>query len=179
MRILRKLWKSQALLMKKSQALLLRKCFYVNPTLPLNKWKVSSSHVYSYFKPLYMLAREIKLKLLSLCRKLRFFNPCIFATHWHRMNSMNSVRSNYLSLKYAWYTPYTPGCKYKEIRKLEFVVKTQFLCGICHLRIWYNDFKWTWIWEILACIKIQLTYSIRDNAMNILPSRLLELSTEK
>ena len=125
----------------------------------------------------YCVGQRIFGKKLSLWHKLRFSNPYIFATHWHRMNSMNSVRSNYLSLKYARFTP--SGCKYKEIRKFEFVAKTQFLCGICHLRIWYNNFKWTWIWDILACIKIQLTYSIRDNAMNILPSRLLELSTEK
>ena len=44
--------------------------------------------------------------------------PYIFQT-------MNSVRSNYLSLKYQSYTP--SGCKDIGIRKFESVAKTQFL----------------------------------------------------
>ena len=39
---------------------------------------------------------------------------------------MNSVRSNYLSLKYPSYT--LSGCKDIGIRKFKFVAKTQFLC---------------------------------------------------
>ena len=38
---------------------------------------------------------------------------------------MNNVRSNNLSLKYQRFTP--SGCKNKEIRKCEFVAKTQLL----------------------------------------------------
>ena len=39
---------------------------------------------------------------------------------------MNSVRSNNLNFKYQTFT--TSSCQYIEIRKFEFVAKTQFLC---------------------------------------------------
>ena len=39
---------------------------------------------------------------------------------------MNSIKSNHLSLKYRKFTP--SGCKDIEIRKFEFMPKTQFLC---------------------------------------------------
>ena len=53
------------------------------------------------------------IHLSNRCRR-----PLIFQT-------MNSVKSNSLSLKYRRFTP--SGCKDIEIRKFEFVAKTQFL----------------------------------------------------
>ena len=50
---------------------------------------------------------------------IRFPRPLIFQT-------INSIRSNSLSLKYQRFTP--SGCKDKGVRKYEFVAKTQFLC---------------------------------------------------
>ena len=40
---------------------------------------------------------------------------------------MSAVRLNNLILKYQRFTP-EPDCKDKEIRKVEFVAKTRFLC---------------------------------------------------
>ena len=56
------------------------------------------------------------------------FPPYILATRCRRplmFQTMNSVRSNSLSLKYHRCT--TSGCKNIGIRKFEFVAKTQFL----------------------------------------------------
>ena len=65
-------------------------------------------------------------KELSFCRKLWFSNPYIFETECFRFlkfQTMNSVRSNNLSLNYQRFTR-TPSCKDMEISKFEFVAKT-------------------------------------------------------
>jgi len=57
------------------------------------------------------------------------FQFYIFATRCHKpliFQTMNSVKSNSLNLKYRRFAP--SGCKDIEIRKLGFVAKTQFLC---------------------------------------------------
>ena len=67
-------------------------------------------------------------KELSFCHKLRFSNSCNFATHFPRpliFQTINSGRSNSLSLKYQRFTP--SGCKDIGVRKCKFVAKTQFL----------------------------------------------------
>ena len=68
-------------------------------------------------------------KELSLCHKLWFYSPDICSTKRRRseiFQTMNSVRSNNLSLKYQRVIP--PDWKDIGVRKFEFVVKTQFLC---------------------------------------------------
>jgi len=48
-------------------------------------------------------------KDLSLCHKLRFSNPWIFANWWRKpliFQTINSVRPNNLSLKYQRFTPF-------------------------------------------------------------------------
>ena len=71
------------------------------------------------------------LKELSFCHKLWLSNPYIFATRCRRpliFQTMISVISNCLSLKYQRFTP--SGCKEIMFRKCMFVAKTQFLYGI-------------------------------------------------
>ena len=65
-------------------------------------------------------------KEMSLYKKLRFSNPHIFAIQCRRsyeFQTMNSVTSNYLSLKYQRFRP--SCCKVTQIRKFEFVAKTK------------------------------------------------------
>ena len=67
-------------------------------------------------------------KELSLCHKLWFSNSYIFAVQCYRhftFQTMTSVRSNNISLKYQRFT--TLGSKDMGIRKTEFVARTQFL----------------------------------------------------
>jgi len=52
-----------------------------------------------------------------------FANQCIISSFIFQ--TMNSVRSNNIRLKYHRFTP--SGCKGLGIRKFEFVSKTQFL----------------------------------------------------
>ena len=52
---------------------------------------------------------------VSLCPKVKFSNPHIFATCWCKP-SLKYQRSTIL------------GCKYIGIRKFEFVSETQLLC---------------------------------------------------
>ena len=69
-----------------------------------------------------------EIKELSFCHKLWFSNSYNLATHSPRpliFQTINSVRSNSLSLKYQRFTP--SGCKDIEVRKCDFVAKTQFL----------------------------------------------------
>ena len=47
---------------------------------------------------------------------------------YSKLKTMNSVRSNSLSLKYQGFSP--SGCQDIGIRKFEFVAKTQFLYKI-------------------------------------------------
>jgi len=57
------------------------------------------------------------------------FSPYILGTRCRRsliFQTMNSVRSNILSLKYHRFTPFS--CKDIGIRKFEFMAKNQFLC---------------------------------------------------
>ena len=69
--------------------------------------------------------------LPSLYHKLWFSNSYIFAVQCYRhltFQTMTSVRSNNISLKYQRFT--TKGSKDLEIRKSEFVARTQLLCII-------------------------------------------------
>ena len=81
---------------------------------------------------------------MSLCHKLRFSNTYIFVTQCRRpqiFQTMNSVRSNSLSMKYQGCPP--AGCQHIGIRKLEFLAKTHFLFGflkVCHFLADY----WSW-----------------------------------
>ena len=62
-----------------------------------------------------------KIKELSLCHKLRVSNLSIFVTKGHRpqlFQTMNSVRSNNLSLKYQRFTITSSGSKDIGVRKL-------------------------------------------------------------
>jgi len=66
--------------------------------------------------------------IMRLRHKLRFFKSNIFATRICRpqiFQTMNSVQSNILSLKYLMFT--SSGCKDMGIIKFEFVAKTQFI----------------------------------------------------
>ena len=66
---------------------------------------------------------------MSSCNKLLFSNFYIFETQCYRLmifETMNSVRSNSLSLKCHRFT--SLGCTDIGIRKFHFVTKTQFLC---------------------------------------------------
>jgi len=70
----------------------------------------------------------IQVKELSLCHKLKYSTPCIFATCWCKLLKFQTliILSNIIySLEYLRST--TLGCKDKGIRKSEFVVQTQFL----------------------------------------------------
>ena len=65
---------------------------------------------------------------MSICNKLWLSNFYKMATHSPRpfiFQTINSVRSNSLSLKYQRFTP--SGCEAIGVRKFEFVAKTQFL----------------------------------------------------
>ena len=53
------------------------------------------------------------------------------------IDTMNSVRSNNVSLKYQRPTP--SGCKDIGIRKFEFVAKTQFLLWIALELAWFKN----------------------------------------
>ena len=69
-------------------------------------------------------------KELSFCHKLWFSNSYNLATHSLRpliFQTINSLRSNSLSLKYQRFTP--SGCKDIGVRKCKFVAKPQFLIG--------------------------------------------------
>ena len=78
---------------------------------------------------------------MSLCNKLWFSNPYIFATQCRRpqiFQTMNSVRSNNISLKYQSFT--LSGCIYIGIRKVRFVAKHQFL--LKHFHMQFFPFLW-------------------------------------
>ena len=57
----------------------------------------------------------------------------------------NYVRSNNLSLKYETFTP--SGCKYKEIRKFEFMAKPSFL-------FIYIYFQWGKFFLKITCAEL-------------------------
>ena len=72
--------------------------------------------------------KHSKVKELSRCHKLGFSNHYIFGTKYCRpwiFQTMNSVKSNNLSLKYQRFT--TSGSKDIGVSTFEFVAKTQFL----------------------------------------------------
>ena len=76
-----------------------------------------------------MIAIPGLIKEMSICNKLWLSNSYNLATHSPRpliFQTINSVRSNSLSLKYQRFTP--SGCEVIAVRKFEFVAKTQFLC---------------------------------------------------
>ena len=65
---------------------------------------------------------------MSFCHKLRFSHYYNLATRFPRpliFQTINSARSNSLSLKYQRFTP--SGCKDIGVRKFKFAAKTQFL----------------------------------------------------
>ena len=71
------------------------------------------------------------LKELSFCHKLKYSYPYILATQCRRpyiFQTINSVRSNNLSLKYQRFI--STGCRDIEIRKFEVVAKAQFLSAL-------------------------------------------------
>ena len=79
----------------------------------------------SYWFKIYFLAM-VNIKELSFCHKLRFSNSNNLATRFPFIfQTINSGRSNSLSLKYQRLTP--SGCKDIGVRKFKFVAKTQFL----------------------------------------------------
>ena len=83
-------------------------------------WMVKSSKI--------CLKNWFSWKELSFCHKLWFSNFNIVATQCGRpliFQTMNSVRSNNVSLKYQRFT--SSGCKDIGFTKTEFVAKTQFL----------------------------------------------------
>jgi len=67
------------------------------------------------------------LKEISICNKLWLSNSYNLATHSPRpfiFQTINSFRSNSLSLKYQRFTP--SGCEAIGVRKFQFVAKTEF-----------------------------------------------------
>ena len=75
--------------------------------------------------------RNIFLKEMIFCNKLKFFNPYIFSTRRRRpliFQTINSVKSKSLNLKCRRFT--SSGCKDIGIRKSKLVVKTQFLFSL-------------------------------------------------
>ena len=85
---------------------------------------ICNTSTYTYI----LLNRSINRKELNLCHKLFFSKPYIFGFQCRRpqiFQTMNSVRSNNISLKYKRFT--TLDSKAKGIKKSEFVTKTQFL----------------------------------------------------
>ena len=99
----------------------------------------SSIWMFSTFKEIAQLLKSqevacswdiysLAAKELSLCHKFWYSSPYIFATKCSRpviFQTINSVRSNSLGLKYKSFTP--SGCKDKGIINIEFVAKTQIL----------------------------------------------------
>ena len=89
--------------------------------------------VMSFFKLHYQfpptsLFKDCWSKELSLWHKLWFYNLYNFATQCRRpkiFQTMNSVRSDNLSLKYQRFI--LSGCQDIGVRKFEFVAKTHFL----------------------------------------------------
>ena len=74
---------------------------------------------------------EISHKELSLCHKLCFYNPYIFAKHFRRplifskFQTMNSIKSNNLSLKFQRVTP--SEAEFKEFEpRLKFETQLKY-----------------------------------------------------
>ena len=71
---------------------------------------------------------EISHKELSLCHKLCFSNPYIFATHCRKpltFQTMNSIKSNNLSLKFQRVTP--SEAEFKEFeQRLKFETELKY-----------------------------------------------------
>ena len=103
---------------------------------PIFYFKIKWCSIYQHF----LFDKTTKTKELSLYHKLRFSSPLIFSTLYRRpyiFQTINSVRSNYLSLKYQRYTPSV--CKEVGIRKFEFVAKTQILQSLYTKRLCSNS----------------------------------------
>ena len=80
--------------------------------------------------PVFLFMKTF-LKELSFCHKLKYSYPYILATQCRRpyiFQTINSVRSNNLSLKYQRFI--STGCRDIEIRKFEVVAKAQFLSAL-------------------------------------------------
>ena len=95
---------------------------------------------------------------MSFCHKLWFSNTYISSTQFCRRNifqTMNSVRSNSLSLKYQGFSP--SGCQDIRTRKFEFVSKTQFL-WLIYLRFGWNNVT-PWIFMSSTVVKVFITIS--------------------
>ena len=81
-------------------------------------------------------------KELSFCHKLKYSYPYIFSTHGHRpqiFQTINSVGSINLSLKHHGFT--LSGCRDIEIKKFEFVAKTQVLYQTWFMCNKYSNFR--------------------------------------
>ena len=95
---------------------------------------------------------------MSFCHKLWFSNTYISSTQFctrYIFQTMNSVRSNSLSLKYQGFSP--SGCQDIITRKFEFVSKTQFL-WLIYLRFGWNNVT-PWIFMSSTVVKVFITIS--------------------
>ena len=113
----------------------------LNPPPPSPHLRAIFQHVLTYFsllnqsvykKKLRVCVKNLHIKELSFCHKLRFSYSYNLATCFSRpliFQTINSGRSSSLSLKYQRFTP--SGCKDIGVRKYKFVAKTQFLWQIC------------------------------------------------
>ena len=99
----------------------LKNCIYtINTVITIKQW---NEHRASSF---FRFTIRSRLKELSLCQKLRFSHPNIFATQWTLdISNFNSVLSKNIKLKYQNFT--ASGFKDVGIIKFDFVARTQFL----------------------------------------------------
>ena len=105
--------------------------YFLHKTFILNtEWQTLTNVRTDYLVTITFIQRyKSSWKELSLCLKFWFSNPNIFGFQRRKpliFQTMTFVRSNNISLKYQKFT--TLGSKDIEIRKTEFVAKTQFLC---------------------------------------------------
>ena len=112
---------------------LLQTIFYVISLYPagfLISWIKLYTNDYTSKKETLDFFNYTLIKELNFCPKLWFPNFNIAATQCCRLlkfQTMNTVRSNNVSLKYQRFI--LSGCKDIRIKKIELVAKTQFLSG--------------------------------------------------
>ena len=107
----------------------------------------------------YTVIDSLLWKDFSLYHKLWFSNRNIFAAQCRRpliFQTINSVRSNNLGLKYQRFT--RSGCKDAGIKKSEFVAKTQFLTGSWGLLYIYVTICFTSLTLNTCNISIVISY---------------------
>ena len=111
---------------------------------------------------------------MSFCHKIQFSKPYISATQCRRplkFQTMNSVRSNCISMKYQRFT--LSGCEDIDIGKFDFVAKSQcfyhehkiilrrcwnllFLFSLQILCLWVN-IAWVWFYPLFTNYNFQKT----------------------